>query len=222
MIGVLAVIGRDITLAFRAGGGALLACIFFSLMILLFALAVGPEKTLLATIAAPILWTAALLSTLVSFDRIFQSDFEDGSLDTLVETLDPLETVVLAKAVAHWLTTCLPLIVLTPVLGLMTHLPGPAFAPLLLSLAIGTPALSLIGSLASALTVALRRASLLVTILSAPLFTPVLIFGVGAADAGARGDPNYLSALMLLGAVSLVSLIIAPLAGAAAIRANLG
>jgi len=216
-----AIVVRDIKLAFRSGGGAFLACIFFGLMILLFALAVGPDKALMSRISAPILWTAALLSTLVSFDRIFQADFEDGSLDVIVETLDPLEAAVFAKAAAHWLSTCLPLIILTPALGLMTNLQAQGFTPLFISLLLGTPALSLIGTLSSALTVALRRANILMIILSAPLFSPILIFGVGAANAGAIGDPNYLPMLMLLAAASLVSLIVAPFAGAAAIRVNL-
>jgi len=221
MTAFLAIISRDVALGFRAGGGALLAAMFFALMILMFALAVGPDKALLSVVAAPILWAAALLAALVSFDRIFQADYEDGTLDTLVETADMLEMRVLAKALAHWIATCLPLIVLTPLLALMLNLPGGGFGPLIVSLLIGTPALSLIGALTAALTVTLRRANILVTVLAAPLFTPILIFGVAAAKTTTFADAAFTPAILLLSASALFSLIVAPLGGAAAIRANL-
>lgn len=222
MSGFWAIFKRDVALGFRAGGGAALGMAFFALTILIFALAIGPEPILLGRIAAPVLWTASLLSALVSLDRIFQADYEDGSLDLIVETADPVELAFLAKAFAHWVTASAPLIALTPVLGLMLALDGDGFSPLIISLAIGTPALSLIGALAAALTVCLRRANVLTTLLATPLFTPIIIFGVGAASAGATGDPAFTPSLLFLGAASLFSLIVAPFAGAAAIRANLG
>lgn len=209
-----ALILRDVTLAFRAGGGGAQTALFFALVALVFALAVGPDRMQLAALAAPILWTGALLAALVSLDRIFQADFEDGSLDVLVETSSMLEATVLAKALGHWLTSLLPLVVIAPLLGLLLNLPAPGYGSLLVSLLVGTPALSLIGALAAALTLSLRRASVLVAILATPLFAPALIFGVAAAQGDGR-------ALMLLGAASLVALIVAPLAGAAAIRFNM-
>ena len=163
------------------------------------------------------------MATLVSFDRIFQADYEDGTLDTLVETSgDARSAGVWPKAVAHWIATCLPLIVLTPLLALMLNLPAGGFGPLIASLIIGTPALSLIGALAAALTVSLRRASILVTVLAAPLFTPVLhLWGRRGQGCGLLADPAFAPAILLLTASALVSLIVAPFAGAAAIRANL-
>ncbi|MGE0410233.1 MAG: heme exporter protein CcmB, partial [Amphiplicatus sp.] len=165
MSAFLAILARDATLGFRAGGGALQAMIFFALVALVFTLAIGPHPGELSRLAAPILWTGALLATLVSLDRIFQADFEDGALDVLVETADTLELTVLAKALAHWLSTGLPLILAAPVLGLLLNLPAQDYAPLLLSLLVGAPALSLIGAHAAARTLAMRRANNLTAIL---------------------------------------------------------
>jgi heme exporter protein B len=215
-----AIVMRDLRLAFRAGGGGANAIIFFALTIVIFALATGPDQARLAASAAPALWTAATLAAMLSFDRIFQGDFEDGALDALIEAVESPTLVALAKAFAHWLSTMLPLIVATPVMGLLLGLPAGAYGPLALSMLVGTPALSLLGALASALALSLRRASLLMTILTAPLLTPAVIFGVGAANAGATGDPAFGPALMILGAVSLFACGFAPLAAAAAIRFN--
>ncbi len=220
MTRLLAIIARDLRLAFRAGGGAANTVVFFALIIVVFALAAGPDRARLAANAVPILWTAATLAAMLSFDRIFQADHEDGSLDAFVETSDFLSLVALAKAAAHWLTTMAPLIVATPVLGLLLGLESGAFAPLMISMLVGTPALSLLGALASALALSLRRASMLMTILTAPLLTPALIFGVGAANAGAAGDPLFAPALMILAAFSLGACVALPLAAAAAIRFN--
>ena len=216
-----AIVARDLALAFRAGGGGLQTVVFFALVATVFALAIGPDVDRLSQIAAPILWAGALLSALVSLDRIFQADFEDGSLDVLVETAEVLEVRVLAKAIAHWAGSCLPLIVAAPLLAILLNLPAQGFWPLVASLLVGTPALSLIGAVAAALGLAMRRASVLMSILAAPLYTPALLFGVAAAEAGAAASPAYGPAMMLLGAVSLIALIVAPLAGAAAIRFNL-
>lgn len=216
-----AIVSRDMVLGFRAGGGALQTAIFFALTALIFALAIGPDADRLPAVAAPILWSGALLSALISLDRIFQADFEDGSLDVLVETSDLLEMTVLAKALAHWLSACLPLIVVSPALGILLNLPPEGYWPLIGSLAVGTPALSLIGAVAAALTLAMRRANILISMLAAPLYAPVLIFGVAAAEAGLRGDTSYAPAMLFLGASTLFSLIVAPLAAAAAIRFNM-
>lgn len=215
-----ALVARDAKLAIRSGGGAVQAVMFFALTIVIFALATGPDRARLAAIAAPALWTGATLAAMLSFDRLFQEDHEDGALDAILETADPLALAVIAKALAHWLSTLLPLIAASPLLALLLNLPGETFGPLLLSLLFGTPALSLLGALASALTLSLKRASVLMTILTAPLLTPVIIFGVAAANAGAAGDPRYASTLMILAAFSLFTCVFAPLAAAAAIRFN--
>ena len=220
MKGFSAIVARDVTLAFRAGGGAVQAVMFFALTIVIFALASGPDRAQLARIAAPALWTAASLAAMLSFDRLFQDDHEDGSLDVLIETADPMALTVIAKALAHWVSVLLPLAAAAPVLALLLNLPGEAYGPLVLSLLLGTPALSMLGALASALTLALRRASILMVILTVPLMTPVVIFGVSAAQAGAEGDPRYAPALMILAAISLFACVFAPLAAAAAIRFN--
>ncbi len=221
MSGFLAVIARDVRLAFRAGGGALQAAAFFALTIVLFALAVGPDLTLMSEIAAPVLWTAALLATLISLEQIYRPDREDGSLDVLAETNGLLALTALAKAIAHWISTGLLLTAATPVLALLLNIEGDALWPLLLSLLIGAPGLSLIGSFAAALTAALPRAGLLIAIIVSPLYAPILIFGAGAASAGAAGDPQYSANLALLGASSLFAAIFSPLASAAALRFNL-
>jgi len=215
-----AIIARDLKLAFRAGGGAVQAVMFFALTIVIFALAAGPDREQLAATAAPALWTGATLAAMLSFDRLFQDDHDDGSLDAVMEAVDPLALAVIAKAVAHWLAALAPLIVTAPFLALLLNLPGEAYGPLVLSLAAGTPALSLLGALASALTLALKRASVLMTVLTAPLLTPVVIFGVSATEAGAAGDPRFQSILLILAAISLFACVFAPLAAAAAIRFN--
>ncbi len=215
-----AIIKRDLALAFRAGGGAVQGVIFFALTAVLFALAVGPSLSLLSKIAAPILWTGALLATQISLDQIWRADREDGSLDVLVETSDMLAVTALAKAIAHWLATALPLIIAAPLLGVLLNLPENVIAPLVLSLLIGTPGLSLIGCIAAALTVSLPRAHLLISIIVSPLYAPLLIFGAGAAMAE-PGSAQVAANLMLLGATTLFAAIISPLASAAALRSNL-
>ena len=217
-----AIVERDVRLGFRSGGGAALSAVFFALVVLIFALAIGPNPNTQSAVAAAAIWAGAVLSTLISFDQLFQADYEDGSLDVLAESTASLEVVIIAKAIAHWITSGLPLLISAPLFGVMLNLPGDAMAPLMASLLIGGPGLSLIGGLVAAATVTLRRANVLVTLLSAPLFTPMLIFGVGAAQSGALDDPRFAPAMMLLAASVLVSLIVAPIAGAAAIRANLG
>lgn len=218
---IVAIIARDLALALRAGGGALQSVLFFALATLLFALAIGPDLALQARLAAPVLWTIALLSMLVSLDRLFQADFEDGALDALIETADPLELTVFAKALAHWLSTGLPVVAAAPAAALLLNLPASAYGPLMLSLLIGTPALSFTGAIGAGVALGLKRAAILVAVISAPLYAPALIFGVGAASAGAAGSPEYAPSLMFLAAITLISAIIGPLAGAAAIRLNM-
>ena len=216
-----AIIARDMRLAFRAGGGALEALSFFALTIVLFALAVGPDRALMATIAAPVLWTAALLAVQISLEQIYRPDREDGSLDVLAETGHALSLIVLAKTLAHWLSTGLLLIAATPLLALLFNMNGKALAALLLTLFIGTPGLSLIGAFGAALTATLPRAGLLIAIIVSPLYAPILIFGASAAAAGAAGDPQYAGNLALLAAASLFAAAVSPLASAAALRFNL-
>lgn len=216
-----AIILRDLKLAFRADGGSMQAVSFFAIVIVLFALAIGPDIPLISKIASPLLWACALLSTVISLDQIYRADREDGSLDVIVATSEELVVTCVAKAAAHWLSTGLPLILATPALAILLNLEAGAYGPLILSLLIGTPGLSLIGAFAAALTVSLPRASLLISIIVSPLFVPILIFGSGAATAGAGGDPQFMSNLMLLGASTLFAAIFAPLASAAALRSNL-
>jgi len=209
-----AIITRDIAIALRQGGGGFQVTVFFALAILMFAFAIGPEILKRSEIAAPVIWVCALLATYVSIDRIFQSDHDEGSLDILFETSDVLELTFLVKAFSHWLLTCAPLIALAPVAGLIMGLDGGGFAPLMGSLLVGTPALSLIGAMGAAMTLGIRRSNVLVAILIGPILTPVLIFGVGAAT-------NTPASLPILGAITLFSLILTPIAGAAALRLNI-
>lgn len=211
---------RDIILAFRQGGAGMMSVTFFVIAVTLFPLGVGPESGLLARIAAGVIWVAALLASLLSLDRLFQADFEDGSLDLI--TLSPmfLEFVVIAKCAAQWLTTAVPLIVAAPILALLLNMDGEGLSIMILSMLIGTPALSLIGSVGAALTVSLRRGGVLLSLLVLPLYIPVLIFGVSAVEAALTGVPAE-PHLMILGAISLGSLVLCPWASAAALRLSL-
>ncbi|MBY6047104.1 heme exporter protein CcmB [Vannielia litorea] len=211
---------RDIRLAVRAGGGFGLALAFFLIVVVLVPFAVGPQPDVLGEIAAGVLWLGALLACLLSLDRIFALDYEDGSLDLLASAPVPMEGVVAVKALAHWLTTGLPLVLAAPVLGVLLHLPGPGFVWLTVSLAVGTPALSVIGCFGAALTVGLKRGGLLLSLIVLPLYVPVLIFGAEVARRGAEafavGTP-----LALLGGLAAGAVALLPFASAAAIRINL-
>ena len=217
---MIALLLRDLRLATRAGGGFGLGLAFFLLVAVLVPLGVGPEPALLARIAPGILWVGALLSCLLSLDRIFALDFEDGSLDLLATAPIPLEGVVAVKALAHWLVTGLPLTLLSPVLGILLNLPGPGYVWLMLSLALGTPALSLIGAFGAALTVGLKRGGLLLSLLVLPLYVPTLIYGAEAVRRGADGQ-GALTALLLLAGITAGAAALLPFAAAAAIRVNL-
>ena len=211
---------RDLRLAFRAGGGFGLALAFFLLVAVLVPLGVGPQAATLALIAPGILWVAALLSCLLTLDRLFALDFEDGSLDLLATAPIPMEGVVLAKAAAHWVTTGLPLALASPLLALLLQLPGAGYVWLVVSLLLGTPALSMIGAFGAALTVGVKRGGLLLSLLVLPMYVPTLIFG--AEVVRRAGDGGSITApLALLAGITAGALALLPFAAAAAIRVNL-
>ena len=220
MNAALALLARDLRLALRTGGGAGLGLAFFLVVVLLAPFGVGPDGAVLARLAPGMLWIAALLACLLSLDRMFQADAEDGALDVLALAPLPLEAIAAIKAVAHWLTTGLPLVVAAPLLGLTLSLPAPAWPWLAASLAVGTPGLSFLGAIGAAVTVGMRRGGLLLSILVLPLYVPSLIFGARAvAEAATGGDPW--PAFLLLAGLSLGILALAPFAAAAALRVNL-
>ena len=217
---MLALLRRDLVLAVRAGGGFGLAVAFFLIISALVPFGVGPGVAALRPIAAGILWLGALLSCLLSLDRIFALDHEDGSLDLLATAPVPLEGAVAVKALAHWITTGLPLVALSPVLAVLLNLPAEGFPWLIASLTLGTPALSAIGSFGAALTVGLRRGGLLMSLLVLPLYVPTLIFGAEAVRRGADGL-DAATPLALLAGITLATLAAMPFAAAAALRVNL-
>jgi len=213
----IAIIARDLRLAIRQGGSTLLVIAFFVITVTLFPFGVGPETGVLERISAGVVWVAALLAALLSLDRMYQADYEDGSLEQLALSGAGLGTITMAKITAHWLTTGLPLLITAPILAVLMQMQADGFPALLLSMALGTPILSLIGSIGAALTVGVRRGGVLLSLLVLPLYIPVLIFAVGAVDAAAQGLPVE-SHLMLLGAILLVALPLCPWASAAALR----
>jgi heme exporter protein B len=219
MSNVTALLLRDIRLATRAGGSAALALAFFVAVATLVPLGIGTDLHLLERVAAGVLWVAAVLAALLALDRLFQADFEDGSLDLIALAPLSLEATSAAKIAAHWLTTGLPLTVLSPLLGLMFGLPGEAMGTLTLSLLIGTPAVSALGAIGAALTVSVRRGGLILPLLVMPLLAPAVIFGAGAVIATL--DHLAGGALWFLGAFSLATVLLSPFAAAAALRLNL-
>lgn len=217
---MIALLLRDLRLAVRAGGGFGLGLAFFLIVVVLVPFGVGPETGLLARIAPGILWLGALLACLLSLDRIFALDWEDGSLDLIATSPLPLEGVVSVKALAHWLTTGLPLVLAAPLFGLLMSLPQGGYGPLVASLAIGTPALSVIGTFGAALTVGLKRGGLLLSLLVLPLYVPTLIFGAEMARRGAEGL-DYATPLLMLAGISFGAAALLPFASAAVLRVNL-
>jgi heme exporter protein B len=217
MIGALVL--RDIRLATRAGGSAALALAFFAAVATLVPLGVGIDLVLLARVAAGVLWVAAVLSALLSLDRLFQADFEDGSLDLIALSPLSLESIAAAKIAAHWLTTGLPLTLLSPLLGLMFGLPPRAIAVLTLSLLIGTPVVSAFGAIGAGLTMSVRRGGLILPLLVLPLLAPAVIFGAGAVQGVLDGISD--GALLFLAAFSVIATLLSPFATAAAVRLNL-
>lgn len=213
-----ALLVRDMRIAVRVGGGALIGVLFFLVVVTLVPFAIGPDLALLKRIGPAVLWLAALLANLLALDRLFAADHEDGSLDLLLMSKAPLELVVAVKGLAHWLTTGLPLVVAAPLIGLLLNLDGTAQAGLVLTLLVGTPALTFIGLIGAAISVALRRGGLLLAVLVLPLTVPVLIFGVGAANAAIAGPTPFGTPFTILGALTLASLVVGPFAAAAALR----
>ena len=217
---MLSLFKRDILLAFRSGGGFGLALAFFLILVMFVPFGVGADRAVLARIAPGILWIGALLACLLSLDRIFQLDAEDGTLDVLATSPIPLEGIAAAKAAAHWVTTGLPLTVAAPFLGYLLGLPQAAYLWLVLSLLTGTLALSFIGMFGAAITVGIKRGGLLLSLLVLPLYIPTLIFGAQSVARVTQGlDP--LPVWLLLSGLSLLSVAVMPFAGALALRANL-
>jgi heme exporter protein B len=218
MSALTALLVRDMRIALRVGGGALIGVLFFLVVVTLMPFALGPDLALLKRIGPAILWLAALLASLLALDRLFAVDQEDGSLDLLLMSRAPLELVVAVKGLAHWLTTGLPLIIAAPLIGLLLNLDGLAETALVLTLLVGTPALTFIGLIGAAIAVALRRGGLLLAVLVLPLTVPVMIFGVAAANAALTGPVPFGTPFTILCALSLASLVVGPFAAAAALR----
>lgn len=216
-----ALLKRDLRIALRVGGGALIGVLFFLIVVVLMPFAIGPDTNLLKRIGPAILWLGAMLASLLTLDRLFTADFEDGSLDLIVMSRMPLEIIVATKALAHWLAAGLPLIIATPILGLILNLDASATGAVALTLLAGTPALTFTGMIGAALAVTLRRGGLLLAVLVLPLSIPVLIFGVSASNAAIVGPLPFGAPFTILCALTLVSFIIGPLAAASALRQGL-
>ena len=217
MSGFTALLARDLRLVWRRPGDVAVVLAFFVVATVLFPLGIGPESNLLARIAAGVLWAAALFASMLSLDRLFAADYEDGALDLLLLAPWPLELLALAKCAAHWAVTGLPLALLAPLIGVAFGLDDASLGVLMLTLLVGTPALSLIGGLAAALTLGARRSGALLALLALPLCVPTLIFGASAIEAIATGE-SFVVHLAILGALALVSLATLPWAIAAALR----
>jgi len=218
MTALAAILVRDMRIAVRVGGGALMGVLFFLVVAAMVPFAVGPDLALLKRIGPAILWLAALLASLLALDRLFAADHEDGSLDLILTGRAPLELVIAAKGLAHWLTTAVPLIIAAPLIGLLLDIEAPAQSGLALTLLVGTPALTFIGIIGAAIAVTLRRGGLLLAVIVLPLTVPVLIFGVAAANAAVTGPVPFGTPFTVLCALTLASLVIGPFAAAAALR----
>lgn len=221
MKAALALLQRDIALAWREGGAVGVALGFFLVVVAITPLGLGPDLNLLARIAPGILWVALLLAALLSADRIVHNDYEDGALDLLTMSTLPLPLIAAVKSLAHWLTTSVPLALLAPVLGLLLNLPLQAMPMLVLSMLAGTLAASFVAAIGASLTLGLRRSGLLLALLVLPLYVPVLIFGVAAASAAIIGPASPWPPFLMLCALSLASIVLAPLAAAAALKVAL-
>ena len=217
MSGIMLVIGRDLRLAWRQGTESMMVVMFFVIAVVLFPFGVGPEPNILARIAPGVIWVAALLASMLSLERLFQADYEDGSLELLALQPVALEVTVMAKVAAHWLTTGLPLIVAAPLLAVLMNLPGDGLVPLIAALLLGTPTISLIGAIGAALILGSRRGGILLSLLVLPLYIPVLIFGVSAVDA-AIGGFSVKPQLLILTGFLLAALALSPWVGAHALR----
>ena len=220
MTALSALLVRDMRLAIRVGGGALMGVLFFLIVVTLVPFAVGPDLVQLRRIGPAILWLGALLASLLTLDRLLAADHEDGSRDLILMGSTSLELNLLTKAIAHWITTGLPLVIATPLLGLLLNLEPLAIGAIALTLLVGTTALTFIGLIGAALSVALRRGGLLLPVLVLPLTVPVLIFGVAASNAAIAGV-SFGAPIMILCALTLGSLVLGPFAAAAALRHGL-
>ncbi len=218
MSSAVALFRRDVMLAWREGGTTGTALGFYLVVVAIIPLGLGPDLNLLSRIAPGLLWVALLLASLLSADRIFHNDYEDGSLDTLAMGPLPLELVAALKSLAHWVTTGVPLALMAPVLGLLLNLPIEAYPLLMLSMLAGTPAVSFVAAIGAALTLGLRRGGVLLALLVLPLYVPVLIFGVATVSAVSIGPASPWPPFLILCALSLASLVLAPIASAAALR----
>lgn len=221
MSAFLTLVARDLRLALREGGAISTALGFYLIVISLLPLGLGPDLNLLARIASGLLWVALLLAALLSLDRIFHDDWQDGSLEVIALGQLSLELVAAAKALAHWISIGIPLTLIAPVLALLLNLPAEAFGPLLLTMLTGTPAISFLGSIGGALTLGLKRGGPLLALLIMPLYVPVLVFGVSAMNAAITGPAPFLPSWLILCAISLATVVLAPLGAAAALRLNL-
>lgn len=220
MIALAALFRREMANGLRTGGGAPAGVLFFLVVVAMMPLAVGPDLALLGRIGPALLWLAALLAALLGLERMFQADQDDGTLDVLVTGVPSLAAIALVKAVAHWATAGLPLVAAAPLLGLMLDLSPRAIGAVTATLLVGTPALTLIGSVGAALTAGMRRGGLVVPVLVVPLTVPVLVFGVAAANAAVTDPDPFLPPFLILAAITLASAVLAPLAAAAALLAG--
>ncbi len=218
MSAFLTLVRRDLKLALREGGAIGTALGFFLVVVAMMPLGLGPDLNLLTRIASGILWIALLLAALLSLGRIFETDYEDGSLEVLVTGPLPLELVAAAKSLAHWISTGIPLAILAPVLGILLNLDMSAYPALIATTLAGTPAVSFLGAIGAALTLKARRGGLLLALLVLPLYIPTLIFGISAVSAATMGPGGFTASFLILSAVSLVSLVAGPIAAAAALR----
>ena len=214
---VMAIIRRDLSLVMRQGSDAFVVLIFFIVTVTLFPLGVSPDPLILKNLASGIVWVGALLAAMLSLDRLFQTDYDDGSLELLVLSPYPLEIVVLCKCFVHWLTTGLPIMVISPVLAFMLNIKTGAFLYLITSMALGTPIISLLGAVGAALVLGSRRSGVLIALLIIPLTIPILLFGVGAIQAATEGY-SASSPLMFLGALLLFSIALCPWVIASSLR----
>lgn len=214
----LALLGRDLRLATRIGGSGMLGLVFFLMIVTLVPFALGPDLNLLSRIGPAILWIAAVLATLIGLDRLFQADEEDGSLDLMLSSPLPLELVVIAKVLAHWLTTGAPLALAVPLFGLLVALDFNGMLAMVATLLVGTPALTFIGAMGAALTASIRRGGLILSILVLPLMIPTLIFGVSAANAARGGTVPFTTPFLILCAISLVTVVIGTVAASMALK----
>lgn len=214
----LGLLKRDLTLAVREGAALGTALGFYVLVIAMLPLGLGPDLKLLARIAPGVLWIAMMLAALLSLPRIFEADHEDGSLEVMATAPLPLELAAAAKATAHWISTGIPLALLAPVLGLLLNLDIAAYPLLIGTMLVGTPAISFLGTIGAALTLRTRRGGLLLALLVLPLYVPTLIFGISAISMAGLGLPGWEASLLILAAISLASLVLGPIAAAAAIR----